>query len=244
MHCSFRLPRARLAQLPLPSLGMPRSPAAQGHKAAGIRLSVFFSRPWSGAMLDTHREENTSEIPREAGLETWGAGSPFRGTSCPVIVLAPAGAGAPACGPSAAKPASCGRASAARGERAGLAGLVANVRGAGGTIPGSGGRVLPSGTPALSVPGWLRAPPPRKPGCRPPGAWPGGGWTRTSPEARRTRRTGLLGPWRPMRWVVTCGNTERTSQGKSLIGDSVASAAGGRFEFDQPSDDRTGANLA
>lgn len=53
----------------------------------------FCSHPWSAATLDTHREDSTSELPREAGLATWEAGSPSRGTSCPVIVLAPTGAG-------------------------------------------------------------------------------------------------------------------------------------------------------
>lgn len=51
------------------------------------------SHPWSAAILDTHREDSTSEVPREASLETWEAGSSSRGTSCPLIVLAPVGAG-------------------------------------------------------------------------------------------------------------------------------------------------------
>ena len=55
----------------------------------------FCPHHWSVAILDTQREESTSEIPREAGLATWGAGSPSPGTSCPVIVLAPVGAGVP-----------------------------------------------------------------------------------------------------------------------------------------------------
>lgn len=53
----------------------------------------FCPHHWSVAILDTQREDSTSEIPREAGLATWGAGSPSPGTSCPLIVLAPVGAG-------------------------------------------------------------------------------------------------------------------------------------------------------
>lgn len=68
--------------------------------------------------MDTHREESTSEIPREAGLATWGAGSPSRGTSCPVIVLAPLALKVLALRPSAPKPrALCPDVSAALGER-------------------------------------------------------------------------------------------------------------------------------
>lgn len=82
MSCGIQAAGEHLSGAP-PSLGMSPAWAAWGVHAI----------PGSRAITDSHREESTSEIPREAGLATWGAGSPSRGTSCPVIVLAPVGAG-------------------------------------------------------------------------------------------------------------------------------------------------------
>lgn len=150
-------------------------------------------------------------------METWGAGSPSRDTSCPVIVLVPMGAEVPVSRPHAAEPVNSGRASQLRTvseieagghERRGRKRGCPRDHG-----PRSGPCVLSLGTQALSVLGWVSSPQPRNPGCRPPGAWPGRGWTQTSQGARQVPGTGTRGAYTWREWIATFGNRERTLKG-------------------------------
>lgn len=219
------------------------APRGSGPQAHWHPAKRFCSRPSSGAMLDTHREENTSKIPREAGLETWGAGSPSRGTSCPVIVLAPVGAEVPACGPSAPKSASCGRASLRR-TVSGAGGVGCERRWRGRGHHRIGRACPPLGDTSPVCPRVAPRPTTSETRLSPTGGLASGEVGHEPPHARLTPRTGLRGAWRQMRWVVTFGDRERTLKGKSLIGGSVVSGAGCRFEFGQQSDDNTVASLA
>ena len=91
------------------------APAQPGDAPSLRPKAMVYRHSPAGAIVDTHREESTSAVPREAGLATWGAGSPSRGTSCPVIVLAPPEAEVLVGSPASPKPASSGPVS--RGSR-------------------------------------------------------------------------------------------------------------------------------
>lgn len=124
-----------------------------------------------------------------------------------------------------------------------MAGLVANVRGAGGAIPGSGGRVLPSGTSRVCPRDALR-PTTSETRLSPPG---GLAWWRLD--------TNLPGdqayPENRAAWALEADEMgcHVWEYGKDIKREVLArglcvSGAGGRSEFDQRSDDRTEANLA